>query len=167
MSTPHYNHIGLRDLLQNRALASVLPQFPKSMPLQNVYSYAKVEEMVAKYITKLLPKSKYDGEGEIIARGKHETVLKQVRNAVPMIETFFNSTPSIVKNIRRNTKLYLPYNTIGQMEGIKATEDKLKLMQEILENITYNPDFNTVQSIDKTYARLQAQWKKKVGYKER
>ena len=168
MSTPHYKHIGLRDLLQNKTLSSVLPQFPKSMQLQNVYSYAKVEEMVAKYLTKLLGHSKYDGVGGILTKGSFDAVLQRVKNAVPMIETFFNSTPSVVKNIRRNTKLYLPYNTIGQIKGIKSTEDKLKLLQQILENITYNPEFNTTQTGYKqgTFLREQALWKKKVGYKE-
>ena len=168
MSTPHNKLIGLRDLLQNKALASVLPQFPKSMPLQNVYSYAKVEEMVAKYIVKLLNNSTYK-DGEIIAKGKHETVLQQVRNAVPTIEAFFNSMPSIAKNIRRNTKLYLPYNTIGQIANLDTIQAKTKLMKEILDNIAYNPDFNTVQKIPdvKAFAREQERWKRNVGYTER
>jgi hypothetical protein len=168
MSTPHYNRIGLKELLQNRALASVLPQFTESMQLQNVYSYKKVEEMVGKYVANLLTYAKYEGDGEILAIGKRVDIYRHVKSAVPMIEAFFNSTPNIVKNIRRNTKLYLTYGSIGEIQKIKKTGDKLNLLYQILENIRYNPNFgNTSETVGlKGYLEAQKKWAQRVNFKE-
>ncbi len=170
--TPYYQILGTRELLQNKALASVLPQIPKSYILQNVYSYAKVEYMVAQYLTGLLQNARYDvADGIIVKKGKHDRVMAQVKQAVPLIEAFFNNVPSVVKNIRRNTKMYLPYATLGEVKEIKTVAGKLKALRLVLENITYNPDLNSENRIAelnkrRTFATAQKAWKNKVGYKE-
>ena len=99
--------IGAKELLQNNQLANVLPQFT-GIALRNVYSFVEIRKRVRDYIVGIYGNRVIKVSGNFIwIKGKKETVLKQVREIKELVEKFFEATPSIVKNIRKNTKFFL------------------------------------------------------------
>jgi hypothetical protein len=168
--TAKYNDIfKMRDLFMNPKLAGVFPQFERGVRLQNVYSFAQVERRILEYLKNVFNGSVTD-EGELIVRGKKIDVLRRVTQLQGAIEVFFNNMPSIVKNLRSNTKLYLPYATLSQIEGLNTAYKKYGAMREVLENVNYNPNFSSQNGIQSPsalpYQKRQDAWKKKVGFKE-
>ena len=155
------NKFTIQDLFQNRKLANVLPQFYKKDGLKNVYSFQWVEDKVKSYLKGVF-KAKIIGE-ELIIRGKHKDKLKEIKRLKLVIESMFNDMPSITKNIRKNTRLILPIENLESLKQIKTMDGKLKLMELILENVKYNPDFQTKQKITPLYLKEQRRWFKKVG----
>lgn len=155
------NKITMQELFQNRKLANILPQFYKRDGLKNVYSYKWVEEKVKSYVKSVL-RAKIVGE-ELIVRGKHREKIKEIRRLKTVIESMFNAMPSITKNIRRNTRLLLPIESVEEFKQVKTMEGKLQVMEWILENIKYNPDFQTKNKITPLYIKEQRRWMKKVG----
>jgi len=160
----------MNDLFRNPKLARVLPQFPKNQPLQNVYSGAEIVRRATNYIRGIIGGRK-DIEG-LTVRGKHSEILARVEAMVPSIEKFFNAMPSLVKNLRNNTRLYTTYQSATQIASLKKgdADKKLDLLQQVLDNLNYNPDLNSLGSVGntsgQTFSREQARWAKQVGYKE-
>lgn len=155
------NKITMQELFQNRKLANILPQFYKRDGLKNVYSFQWVEEKVKSYVKSVL-RAKIVGE-ELIVRGKHREKIKEIRRLKTVIESMFNAMPSITKNIRRNTRLLLPIESVEEFKQVKTMEGKLQVMEWILENIKYNPNFQTKNKITPLYIKEQRRWMKKVG----
>ena len=71
----------------NPNLDGIFPQFEKGEKLQNVYSFAKTEERVRKYLVKAL-NGKLLTDGSIAVNGKHQAVLSRVRALQAVIEGF-------------------------------------------------------------------------------
>ena len=164
-----YNtNLRARDLFMNPALKNVFPQFERGAKLQNVYSFAEVEQQVLKYLAAALNGS-VTGNGELTVRGKQQTVLSRVRQLQPLIEGFFNNMPKVVRAIRSNAPLYLPYANRKQLEDIKTPSGKLKAMRAVMDNFQYNADMGALNSVkhEKTeeFARHKRAWEKKVGYR--
>lgn len=155
------NKFTMQDLFQNRKLANILPQFYKRDGLKNVYSFQWVEEKVKSYVKSVL-RAKIVGE-ELIVRGKHREKIKEIRRLKTVIESMFNTMPSITKNIRRNTRLLLPIESVEEFKQVKTMEGKLQVMEWIVENIKYNPEFQTKQKSTSLYIKEQKRWMKKVG----
>jgi hypothetical protein len=164
-----YNNIfKMRDLFANPALAKVFPQFERGANLQNVYSFAQTERRVLEYLKNVF-NGAITGEGKLTVKGKHKDVLRRLTQLQGAIEELFNSMPSVVKNLRNNTKLYLPYATLSQIGSLNTPYKKYMAMRAVLDNIRYNPDFNSQSSIKNPsaqYMKQQNAWKKKVGFKE-
>jgi hypothetical protein len=166
----NYNsQLTMEQLFRNNKLSRVLPQFPKRLTLQNVYSGAEIVSRAKKYIAGAIG-GRISGESEIVVRGKQSEVLSRVRRLQALVESFFNNIPSVVKNIRSNTSVYTTFVSTGHVEGIKGKEHidaKIGLLQDILDNFQYNPDFNSMGSIKsmspRDFSREQAAWFKKVG----
>lgn len=163
------NLLTMEQLFRNPKLGKVLPQFPKKMPLRNVYSGAEITSRAQKYIVRALGGS-VTGEGEITIKGKQTEVLSRVRQLKPLLESFFNSMPALVSNLRKNTNVFTTYSSAGQIEGIRGKvhiDEKAALLKDVLDNINFNPAFNSQNSITKLppseFAREQARWFKKVG----
>lgn len=161
-----YNdRISMKDLFQNKELSNILPQF-KDEDLKNVQSFDWVNDKVKQYIQNAL-NAEIEGE-EIIVKGKKSNVLQSLQYT---LEAFFNAMPSIVKNIRKNTKLYLPYSNLAQIKGLRTDEQKIKFLNSVLDNVNYNPDFRSLddRNIDiynsgVPFEKRQAQWAEIVGY---
>lgn len=151
----------MQELFQNRKLANVFPQLYKRDGLKNVYSFKWVEEKVKSYVKSVF-RAKVVGE-ELIIRGKHRDRLKEIKRLKTVIESMFNTMPSITKNIRKNTRLLLPIESVEELKQVKTMEEKLQVMEWILENIKYNPNFQTKQKSTPLYIKEQKRWMKKVG----
>lgn len=158
----------IQDLLMNPRMANVLPQFDRNTPLQNVYSYTEIEKRVLEYLKTTL-KGQIVGDGELIVVGKQKAVLRRIKGFKKAIEDFFNVTPALVKNLRKNTKLYMPYSTLKQIEDIKSAEQKKAALNAILDNIRYNPDMDSdtalIGKFTMPFRERQAEWQKRVGYR--
>lgn len=164
-----YNdRISMKDLFQNKELSNILPQF-KDEDLKNVQSFDWVNDKVKQYIQNAL-NAEIEGE-EIIVKGKKSNVLQSLQRMKYTLEAFFNAVPSIVKNIRKNTKLYLPYSNLAQIKGLRTDEQKIRFLNSVLDNVNYNPDFRSLddRNIDiynsgVPFEKRQAQWTEIVGY---
>lgn len=161
------DRITMKELFQNKEMANILPQF-EDKDLKNVQSFGWVNDKVKEYIKNAL-NAEIDGE-EIVVKGKKSNVLQSLQRMKYTLEAFFNAMPSIVKNIRKNTKLYLPYN-LAQIKALKDERQKVILLNSILDNVNYNPDFRSLddRNIDiynsgVPFEKRQAQWAEIVGY---
>ena len=152
----------------NPKLADVFPQFEKGEKLQNVYSFAKTEERVKKYLVAAL-NGKITADGDITVKGKKEAVLSRVRAMQAVIEGFINDMPKVVQALRKNTPLYLPYATLKQLEETKSSAAKIKAMKAVMDNFQYNSDLGALNTIKnekpEQFARNKKTWEKKVGYR--
>lgn len=153
----------MQDLFQNRKLESLLPQFYKKDGLKNVYSFKWVEEKITKYVKSVL-KAKIVGD-ELFVKGNHKTTMQQLNRLKQVLESMFNNIPSITKNIRKNTRLFLPIESLDELKQIKRTDCKLKVLEWVLENVQYNPAFETKQKSTPLHIKEQERWLKKVGLK--
>lgn len=162
------NNLKMRDLFMNPNLDGIFPQFEKGEKLQNVYSFAKTEERVRKYLVKALI-GKITTDGAIAVNGKHQAVLNRVRALQAVIEGFINNTPKVVQALRNNTPLYLPYATLKQLEDTKTIAGKIKAMQAVMDNFQYNAELGSLNSVKNEkpdqFNRNKQKWEKKVGYR--
>ena len=167
--TPYTSMFTLGYLIRNPAMSKVLPQFGGS-PLRNVYSYRETEQRVRNYLAGMLRTITSDDDG-LVVRGKHQTVLRQIEGMKGQIETLFNAMPKVAQHMRVGTKLYLPYATLNQISEIRGVSRKQRLLQQIVDNLTFNPDFNNAPPSASNwtpmfFSILQDDWMKRVGYKK-
>jgi len=163
-----YNNLKMKDLFQNPKLAHVLPQFEESDKLQNVQSFEWINDKVRDYLSNALG-AEISGN-DLKMQGNKSDVLKQLQSLKWTIEAFFNSMPGIVKNLRKNTAVYLPFSSVEQISNLKTNEQKIQLFNVVLDNLVYNPDFMDMNDknidIHKSgvpYAKRQAMWAEQVG----
>ena len=160
----------MKDLFMNKELKGIFPQFTRKDKLQNVYSFEWVENKVENYI-----KSVFGGRksgDEIIIPGKYKERYKEIKGMKQLIEDMFNNMPAITKNIRHNTKLITPFQSIEQLKEIQDPHKKIAAMQIIFDNLNYNPDFKSQnrfrsEYLSNDYYRRQQIWLKMVGYEKR
>ncbi len=160
------NKFGMQDLFINKELKQIFPQFTKKDKLKNVYSFEWVDKKVSDYI-----KSAFNGRkvgDEIIIKGKFKDKFREIKALKPLLEDMFNNMPSITKNIRKNTKILTPFQSIEQLKNVTDPKSKMMVMQIILDNINFNPDFQSENRISKlktpSYLRKQQKWLTSVGY---
>jgi hypothetical protein len=107
-------------------------------------------------------------QGENLAiKGDYTTIYKQVKGMATTIEQFFNAMPSISKNINKNTKLYLPFATKWQIADLTKPEQKLAVMEQVIQNVQFNPNLqsqNSVVDMGSNFYKLQADWLRRVDY---
>lgn len=162
-----YMRFSARDLFMNPAMEGILPQFERGSKLQNVYSFAEVENKVLKYLAGAL-NGTITGNGELTVQGKHQAVMNRVRQLQPLIETFFDNMPRVAAAIRQNRTFYLPYANRKQIEETQTAAGKAKVMKCVLENFQYNAELGGLNSVKKeppeTFSRKKRQWEQRVGY---
>ena len=164
------NKLKMKDLFQNPEMASVFPQFGAEDRLQNVYSFDWVDKKVKEYLKNAL-NAKEDGNG-LSVEGKKSSVLKDVKSMKWTIESFFNNLPSIVKNIKKNTPVYTPFKYKRDFQKLKTNEQKLAMLDIILDNLNYNPDLESLNSVKvygtkMPYFQRQSLWMQRVGYRRK
>ncbi len=158
---------GMKDLFMNRELRGVFPQFTKKDRLQNVYSFEWVDKKVAEYLKNVFGGRK-SGDS-IVIPGKFKEKFKQIKAMKTMLEDMFNNMPAITKNIRHNTKLITPFQSISQLKEIQTLEQKVAVMQIVLDNLNYNPNFKSQDRFrsgifPNDYYRRQDIWLNSVGW---
>ncbi len=164
------NNIRMKDLFQNPNMASVFPQFTKDDKLQNVYTFSWVDAKIKDYLKHCL-NAQIQGD-EVIVEGKKNAVLKTVQTMKWTIESFFNNLPNITKNIRHNTALYMPVRDLRELQNLTTQEQKLAALNIVLDNLNYNPDFGSLNSVKvynttMSFFQRQSLWQNKVGYRRK
>lgn len=156
------NKFRMRDLFLNSQLSNVFPQFDKQY-----HSYLEIERKALEYLKSIL-NGKITSKNQLTVKGKHNDILQRVRNLQALIEGFFNNTSAIEYGIRNNSKLYLPYISLKQIAELDTIEKKQSALQDVLDNILYNPEFQgqNFKPATLAYLKRQNEWKKKVSYKE-
>lgn len=162
------NSIRMKDLFQNPTMANIFPQFTEDDKLQNVYSFDWVDKKIKDYIKNALGAT-IQGDN-IIVEGSKSKVLQEVQTMKWTIESFFNNMPSIVKNIKNNTPVYMPVKSLNELHKITTQEQKLAVLNIVLDNLNYNPDFGSLNSVKVYNSKLsffqrQNIWQNKVGYR--
>lgn len=162
------NNFTMQDLFMNPALKDILPQFGKREPVQQVYSFAEQTRQVKEYLRGLL--SAVRNGDNLKVKGKQSDILKQVKQTQKIIEQLFNSMPSIAKNLRANTRIYMPFATMSQLQDISTPEGKITALSAIIDNINFNPDFKSLNSLTRDIPQMnfyqeQSKWLRKIGYK--
>lgn len=158
----------MQDLFMNPRLSNVFPQFERNALTSKGFSKKETYNRIRQYLVGAL-NGVITGKGEITVKGKHKTVLSRVQRLQPIIERLFGVMPTVTANLRNNTKLYTTFSSINELESVKNFDKKLRVMQTVLDNLTFNPDFqsgNTASKPSAAYLKQQEEWKNKVGYKE-
>lgn len=159
---------GMQDLFMNEELKGLFPQFLKTDSQKNVFSYEWIDKKVTDYIKSVFNGTKTK-DGEIEISGKFDDIYKQISAMKGLIENMFDNMPAITKNIRKNTKVFLPFQSIEQMKNISDPVDKMRVMQIIFDNLNYNPDFKSEdrfsnKQFNDNFYKRQDLWLKSVGY---
>ena len=82
-----------------------------------------------------------------------------------------NKTLSFFEKIIKgeNKSVYTSVSSISQIVNMNTPQKKLCFLNEILDNINYNPDFNSQNSVrshsGKSYGERQRAWMRRVGYR--
>ena len=155
------NQFTMQDLMQNRKLASVLPQFYKKGGLKKEYRFHWMQEKITKYLKGVLGGRVQNSV--LVVKGNHREKLKEIKRLKAVLESLLNDIPSIAQNIQKNTRLLLPIENLEQVRERKTVKEKLQILEWILENIKYNPDFQINKKTTPLYLKEQKRWLKKVG----
>lgn len=158
------NNFTLSDLMMNPKMKGVFPQFGKSQPVLQVYSFAEQTRQVKEHLRGLLKATKASS-GELRVKGTQSEVMTRVNAAKATIEQLFNSMPSISKNLRSGAKLYMPFATHEQVHNLTDFDAKLTALQAVVDNIKYNPDYANRSQVRQTaaFGSEQKKWQEKVG----
>lgn len=158
---------GMRDLFMNKELKGIFPQFSKKDKLQNVYSFEWIERKIADYL-----KSAFNGRksgDSIVIQGKFKDKLKEIKALRSILESMFNNMPAMTKNIRKNTKLITPFQSVDQLKNLTDERKKIMAMGIVLDNLNYNPEFKSQNRIASSimpndFYKRQQIWMNSVGY---
>lgn len=160
----------MRDFFMNNKLVSVFPQFNDSDNVRDVLDEDKMYKKACDYLSKALCGT-VDGDNIIVDKSIVANVAAQVNALKYILEGFYDNIQSIVSNIKSNSKLYTSVASVEQLMCLISGKDKLKFFNEVQENINYNPEFNSLNTVrsysPQPYFKRQQDWKRKVGYKEK
>lgn len=158
----------MQDLFINPKLACIFPQFSIDEKSQNALTLGEIKKRVAEYLAAAL-NGIILSDGTLSVKYKTQTVLNRVRHLQPLIEGLYSNIPKVTQALRKNTALYLPYATRGQLENIRDTNGKIKAMRAVMDNFQYNSELGALGSVKKEkseqFALNKKAWEKKVGYR--
>lgn len=162
------NKFGMRDFFCNKELTGIVPQIkPKDLESGKLSDYKicmRCRDVIKDFVGGAAKGYTITVEGK-----PKSTVLSAVRLCATVLEGMFNNSEELLDGIKSNKKLYTSAASISQVKGFVYNREKLKFLKEILDNMNYNPEFNSENSIASNspvpYKERQEKWMKKVGYK--
>lgn len=162
------NFFRMQDFFCNKRLAGIVPQLDRRDMERGEISDYKIYTRCQSVINGFLGGTITPNGIEVIGKS-NAAVTRIVRACKSVLEAMFNNSKSLLQNISDNRRVYTTASSISQIAELDATEKKLKFLNELLDNINYNPDFhsqNSVQSYSrKPYKDRQKAWARRVGYK--
>lgn len=160
----------LQDFFCNDKLTGIIPQFDKRDLQKGKVDDDKIYTQCRNVINGFL-NGTITASGISVTNKSSAAVLRVVTACKTILEAMFNSSESLLANISANKRVYTSAASISQIAELDTPQKKLKFLNEILDNINYNPEFksqNSVQSFsNKPYEERQKAWQKRVGYKLR
>lgn len=164
------NFFRLQDFFCNDKLSGVLPQFDKQEARKGEISDEKIFSQCRNVINGFLNGIITD-KGITVTNKSSASVLRVVVACKTILEAMFNNSGSLLKNIGENKRVYTSMSSVSQIAELDTPQKKMKFLNEILDNMNYNPEFNSQNSVrsfsNKPYEERQKAWEKRVGYKLR
>lgn len=162
------NFFRMQDFFCDKRLAGIVPQLNSKDIERGEISDYKIYTRCRSVINGFL-------NGTITANGIEVTgktsasVMRIVTACKSVLEAMFNNSTSLLRNIRDNRRVYTSAASIAQIAELDDPRKKLKFLNEILDNMNYNPEFNSQNTIPshstKPYRERQKAWARRVGYK--
>ncbi len=160
------NYFRMQDFFCNEQLDGIVPQFnTRSMSDEDIYSQCM------KIICGFLGGTITGKDTISVSNKSSSNVVRIVTACKSVLEAMFDNVDSILQNVHSNQRVYTTVETFSQIVDFDTPEKKLKFLNELLDNINYNPEFKSLNSV-KSYSPLpfqmrQKAWEKKVGYKNK
>lgn len=171
-----YNsQVAMPDFFMNERLKGIFPQFTNNdinITSDQLLNENTIKNKVTDYLVAAL-KAERTTSG-ITVMGEFDATVAKVRALATVCEGIFSSSQSVVNNIKTKSKVYTTVSTITQLADLQTITQKIDVMNQVLDNINYNKDFNSLASVDMleranqqaTFERRQKLWENKVGYKQ-
>lgn len=161
------NNLKMKDLFQNPKCVGIIPQI-ETKSLNKKPSPSEIDKSIKSYLEGVF-NSKFSGS-HMKVNGKKKEVLSQVQNLKWILEAIYNNYDSIKKNLLKNTPVYTPFKSVSEIEKINNFKQKYNTLNAILDNLNYNPDFESENSVrvfhtNMNFIQRRNMWLRKVGYK--
>ncbi|MCM1368282.1 MAG: hypothetical protein NC184_05700 [Roseburia sp.] len=158
----------MQDFFCNKRLSGIVPQFDKRDLERGEISDYKIYTRCRGVINGFL-NGVITANGIAVSDKSSATVTRIVTACKSVLEAMFNNSASLLQNIRDNRRVYTTAASVSQIAELDDPSKKLKFLNEILDNINYNPEFNSQNSVrsysTKPYQERQKAWARRVGYK--
>ena len=166
-----YNNLfRLQDFFCNDNMTGILPQFNRDDLRKGKADDDKIYTQCRNVINGFLH-GVITEKGIAVTNKSSAAVLRIVTACKMVLEAMFNNSESLLANISTNKRVYTSAASVSQIATLDTPQKKLKFLNEILDNINYNPEFQSQNSVpsfsDKPYEERQRAWQKRVGYKLR
>lgn len=154
----------MRDLFCNEKLSGIVPQLSAKDFEKGSLNDKKVFEECRHILCGLLS-GVVRGKRIEVTNKSRAKVLAAVTAAKPLLEGMFDRTPQLKAGIDENRKLYLSLAGLSQLSAKTDLRKRKKVLEEIMDNFMYNPEFEPEETRSADYLRQQENWKRKVGYR--
>lgn len=157
------NKITMKDIFMNEKLKGIFPQFSVKEARKKVLSDAFVRQKVLDYLKETL-NGKVENNN-LIVPGKFKDKFLEIVSLKNIVEEMFNNYENFSIGIKKDLKLYTPFQSISQIENITTAKQIKEILQIVLDNIAYNPDFQPLGANltnTATFIKEQQKWLKKV-----
>lgn len=158
----------MRDFFMNSKMESVFPQLNEKDLDKEESNDEDIALKVQTYLSKALGGS-LSGDNIVIGNKSVSNVKSQIETLKFVAEGFTDNMQSIKANVKSNRKLYTTIASVDQIYELKDEKKKLDFFNEVQDNINYNPEFGSQNSVASfstlPYKKRQEIWKSKVGYK--
>lgn len=160
----------LQDFFCNNKLAGIVPQFDRrdiqKGKADDEKIYIQCRNVINGFLNGIITEN-----GIVVTNKSSASVLRVVRACKSVLEAMFCNSESLLANISANKRVYTSAASVSQVAGFDMPQKKLKFLNEILDNINYNPEFGSQNSVrsfsNEPYEKRQRAWQKRVGYKLR
>ncbi len=162
------NIFGMQDFFCNNSLSGIVPQVDKCDIERGELSEYKIFTCCQNVLNGFLNGILTD-DGIVVINKSRSVVLRVVTACKSVLEAMFDNSQSLLRNIGENKSVYTSVSSISQIVNMNTPQKKLCFLNEILDNINYNPDFNSQNSVrshsGKSYGERQRAWMRRVGYR--
>ncbi len=163
----YHNYFRMQDFFCNDQLVGIVPQFDKRDLMRNEVSDETIYIQCRNVINGFL-NGKVTSNGIEVRDMPIKSVMRIVTSCKYVLEAMFDNADSIIRNVRNNKRVYTTVETFSQIVDFDA-DKKLEFLNDILDNINYNPEFNSQNSVHSysamPYKERQRAWARRVGYK--
>lgn len=162
------NFFRLQDFFCNDRLSGILPQFDKRDLKNGIADDEKIYTQCRNVINGFL-NGVITENGIVVTNQSSTSVLRIVKACKSVLEAMFDNSESLLANISANKRVYTSAASISQIAELDTPQKRLRFFNEILDNVNYNPEFKSPNSIPshsaKPYRERQRAWAHRVGYK--
>ena len=167
----------MKDFFVNDKLKNTFPQFKKNevdLPPAALMNPNIIVKKISDYYTVAL--KGVQKNNDIYVKKPLKETFSQVESLKSIVEGFFKNCQPIQKNLKNKTRLYTSISSMEQLKNLDNATKRLKILNEILENLKYNEAFGTERERReitliydnnkyKSFDMQQREWKNRVNFK--